>query len=52
VKADLESRGQRLADADLLIAAITMAHDAVLVTGNRRHYGRVDGLATEDWLGG
>jgi len=33
-----------------MIAAITLAHGAALVTGNRRHFERIDGLRIEDWL--
>jgi len=49
-KSQLESAGQRVADADLLIAAIAMAHGATLVTGNHRHYNRIPGLSLEDWI--
>lgn len=50
LKADLESRGERLADADLMIASITLAVGGVLITGNLRHYSRISGLQIEDWL--
>ena len=50
LKTVLERDGRRLADADLFIAAVTGAHDAVLVTGNRRHYQRIPGLPIEDWI--
>ncbi len=50
LKTVLERDGRRLADADLFIAAVTRAHDAVLVTGNRRHYQRIPGLPIEDWI--
>jgi tRNA(fMet)-specific endonuclease VapC len=50
LKAALEKSGRRLADADLLIASITLESDAVLVTGNQRHYARIEGLATENWI--
>ncbi|PSQ81959.1 MAG: PIN domain nuclease [Bacteroidetes bacterium QS_8_68_15] len=50
LKADLELEGQRLADADLLIAAVTLARGAVLVTGNVRHYDRIEALDIEDWI--
>jgi tRNA(fMet)-specific endonuclease VapC len=48
VRADMENRGQNLADLDLLIAAHALDTDAVLVTNDRAfHY--VDGLTIEDW---
>jgi tRNA(fMet)-specific endonuclease VapC len=50
MKAALEKSGRRLADADLLIASIALATGAVLVTGNGRHYARIKGLATENWI--
>jgi len=50
VKASLEQRGQRLADADLLIGAIAAANHAIVVTGNRRHYARIPGITLEDWI--
>lgn len=46
----LEGQGRRLADFDLLIAAIALSHGAVLVTGIRRHFQRVEGLEMEAWL--
>lgn len=48
----LERQGQRLEGEDLMIAAITLARGAVLVTGNRRHYDRIPGLSIEDWVRG
>jgi tRNA(fMet)-specific endonuclease VapC len=50
VKARLASDGRVVADADLFIAAIALSHGATLVTGNRKHYERIQGLAIEDWL--
>jgi tRNA(fMet)-specific endonuclease VapC len=49
-KALLERRGQRLADADLLIGAIAASMRATVVTGNRRHYERIPGVTVEDWI--
>lgn len=49
-KARLRALGQTVADADLMIAAITLAHGATLVTGNTRHYERFTGLRLEDWM--
>jgi tRNA(fMet)-specific endonuclease VapC len=50
LKAALEAEGRRLADFDLLIAAVALSRRAVLVTGNRRHYDRVPDLEIENWL--
>lgn len=50
VKALLERRGERLADADLLIGSIAAANGAAVVTGNRRHYHRFPGVVVEDWI--
>lgn len=52
LKADLERAGNILADADLLIASITRARGASLVTGNLWHYERIPGLRIEDWIRG
>ncbi len=51
-KTELERTGNILADADLLIAAITLARGAILVTGNRKHYDRIPQLRIEDWIRG
>lgn len=50
LRARLEKRGLKVAEADLRIAAIALLHDCVLVTGNVRHFARVDGLRVENWL--
>jgi predicted nuclease of predicted toxin-antitoxin system len=39
----------RIGAQDLKIAAITLAHDAILVTSNRRHFDQVPGPQIEDW---
>ena len=44
VRAQLESAGRPLADADLQIAATALLHDLELVTGNLKHFKRVPGL--------
>jgi len=51
-KALLERQGRRLADADLFIGAIAASKQASVVTGNRRHYERIPGVAVEDWIRG
>ena len=50
LKAKLEKTARRLADADLLIASVALASGALLVTGNKRHYDRIPGLQTENWI--
>lgn len=50
LRAALETRGMPLAQADLQIAAIAIAHDLTLVSGNSRHFSRVDSLKLENWL--
>ena len=44
LRAQLEEVGQALADADLQIAATAVHHDLELVTGNLRHFRRINGL--------
>lgn len=50
IKSNLQRRGELLADADVLIAATALSKDAVLATGNIRHYERIEGLRVEDWI--
>ena len=49
-KARLESRGLTRFERDLQIAAIALAHNLTLVTGNTRHYNAIPGLRVENWL--
>jgi tRNA(fMet)-specific endonuclease VapC len=41
---DLERTGQTIGRMDPLIAAIALANDLVLVTGNQAHYQRIQAL--------
>jgi tRNA(fMet)-specific endonuclease VapC len=50
IKAELEASGERLPDADLLIAAVALDRDLMLATGNLRHFARIPGLKAQDWL--
>lgn len=52
LRAELEKKGQSLDLADLEIASIAIAGDFTLVTGNTRHFGRIDALRVENWLKG
>jgi tRNA(fMet)-specific endonuclease VapC len=50
LRTTLESTGRPLAEPDLRIAAIAIAHDLTLVTGNTRRFARVPDLVIENWL--
>lgn len=50
VRARLEREGKSLALADLEIAAIAIANDLTLVSGNLRHFERIQELRVENWL--
>lgn len=51
IRAALRERGGGGIGAyDEMIAAQALALGAILVTGKARHYERVDGLVTEDWI--
>ena len=47
--ADLERRGQRIGDRDMLIAGHARSLGCTLVTNNLREFSRVEGLLCEDW---
>lgn len=49
VRRVLRQRGELIGDFDILIAATAMNEDASLVTGNSRHFQRVDGLRVETY---
>ena len=49
MKSKLESNGNRLDDFDLLIASTALAHNLVLVTNNKKHFQRIEGLKLEKW---
>lgn len=48
-KAELESRGEVVDDADLLIACIAKNNDCTLVTNNIKHFKKIPGLSLENW---
>lgn len=48
--AELERQGQPIGALDTMLAAVALTRSLILVTHNLRHFGRIDGLATEDWL--
>jgi tRNA(fMet)-specific endonuclease VapC len=50
IKATLHRQGVALTDADVLIAASCLDGCSRLITGNVRHYERIEGLRLENWL--
>jgi tRNA(fMet)-specific endonuclease VapC len=52
IRAQLELAGTPIGGNDLLIAAQAKALSLTVVTDNEREFGRVDGLACENWLRG
>jgi tRNA(fMet)-specific endonuclease VapC len=52
IRLDLERSGRPIGPNDLLIAATARAHDLTLVTHNLREFGRIPGLAIDDWEAG
>lgn len=49
IRGDLESRGERIGNNDLWIAAHAKAAELILVTNNEREFRRVQGLKVENW---
>ena len=49
IRAELERRGTPIGANDLMIAAIALANGLTLVTHNSREFGRIKGLALDDW---
>ncbi|HOG47861.1 MAG TPA: type II toxin-antitoxin system VapC family toxin [Anaerolineae bacterium] len=47
--AALRARGMPIDDIDLLIAGVALASGWTLVTHNRKHFDRIEGLQVEDW---
>jgi tRNA(fMet)-specific endonuclease VapC len=50
IRNDLNNRGEPIGSMDTLIAAAALAVDATLVTNNEKHFSRIAGLKTANWL--
>ena len=48
--ADLERRGLRIGERDMLIAAHARSLGYTLITNNTREFERIEGLIIADWL--
>ena len=51
IKAKMLSRGIRIEDMDLFIAATAICNDLTLVTNNTKHFENVPNLWLENWKG-
>jgi len=49
IKSRLRSLGKPTGEVDALIAATAMAHEAILVTTNKKHFENIEGLKVEIW---
>lgn len=49
LKAQLEKKGTRLDDFDLIIASTALALNYTLVSNNEKHFKRVPGLSCANW---
>lgn len=49
IKSKLRGVGKPIGEVDALIAATAIAHDAILVTANKRHFENIEGLKLEVW---
>jgi len=49
---ELQRQKVRVGTMDLKIAAVALAHDALLLTANRRDFEQIPGLRFENWLDG
>ncbi len=50
IRADLERQGRMIGNYDVLIAGHARSRGLIVVTGNVREFGRVDGLRCENWF--
>jgi len=50
IRAQLQRKGFTISEPDIRIAAICLSNDAILVTGNIKHFCRIKGLKTENWI--
>jgi tRNA(fMet)-specific endonuclease VapC len=50
IRLSLRRKGRPSGDADVMIAAIALADNAILVTDNTKHFRHVENLRLENWL--
>ncbi|WP_417910554.1 type II toxin-antitoxin system VapC family toxin [Candidatus Electronema sp. PJ] len=52
IRLSLRQQGRPSGEADMMIAAIAIADNAVLVTDNVKHFQQIENLTIENWLRG
>lgn len=50
LKAELEQKGQRIDEFDLLIGATSITNNMTMVTSNTKHFERITGIHLENWM--
>ena len=50
IQVSLRQKGRPTGEVDALIAAIALAHNAILVSDNTKHFEHIEGLTLENWL--
>jgi predicted nucleic acid-binding protein len=50
LRAEIEKKGISLSEPDLRIASISVHYGMTLITGNTKHFSKVQGLMVEDWI--
>ncbi len=50
IRASLRKKGKPTGEVDMLIAAVALAHNAIFVTNNTKHFQHIEGLRLENWL--
>lgn len=46
----LRKTGDIIDEFDLLIGSTAIANEMILVTGNKRHFERLEGIILENWV--
>ena len=49
IEVDLEGRGEVIGLKDVLISSIAVNNDCTIVTGNVKHFERIQGVKVENW---
>lgn len=50
IKVALQRQGMPVGDLDMMIAGHARSMGCVVVTNNRKHFDRIEGIVIEDWL--